>query len=68
MKQSRILKEMHETMSDLYASGAIDKKTMKSFDVLCLNNIKEMTLSQIQDVCEEEPKFGNSCCIPEKNK
>lgn len=54
MKKSRILDEMHETMSDFYDSGLVDKKTMRDFDVLCLKKtVHDMTPSQIKAIREK---------------
>jgi DNA-binding transcriptional regulator YiaG len=33
---SRILQAVHESVSELFAGGSIDAKTMKKFDELCL--------------------------------
>ncbi len=53
MKNSRILNEMHETMSDFYDSGLVDKKTMRDFDVLCLKTVHEMSPVEIKALREK---------------
>lgn len=54
MKKNRILNEMHQTMSDFYSSGLVDKKTMLDFDVLCLKTVHEMAPSEIKAIRERE--------------
>jgi len=39
---------IHEGVSDLYKAGAVDKKTMRKFDVLCLTPIQNMTPRKIR--------------------
>jgi putative transcriptional regulator len=39
---------IHETASDLYAVGGMDRKTMRKFDVLCLTPVQEMTPKKIR--------------------
>ena len=41
---------IHETASSLYRIGAIDKKTMRSFDETCLEPIVEMDPDAIRDL------------------
>ena len=53
MKKTRTYKSdalapLHETMSDLYASGGIDKKTMLEFDESCLTAVQELLLRQLK--------------------
>ena len=45
---------IHQTMSDLYKNGVIDKQTMKKFDESCLTKIKEMTPDEIREIREKE--------------
>jgi putative transcriptional regulator len=47
--KSRILKAVHETASDLYRLGSINKRKMDKFDALCFRgmnttNIDKQTL------------------------
>ena len=46
--QSSAMAAIHETASDLYEVGGIDRKTMRSFDVLCLTPIQKMTPKKIR--------------------
>lgn len=46
--RSKIMAVIHETASDLYSSGGMDKKTMRNFDALCLSPVPEMTPEQIR--------------------
>jgi putative transcriptional regulator len=41
--RSKTMTAIHETASDLYESGGMDRKIMRNFDVLCLTPIPEMT-------------------------
>lgn len=45
---------IHETMSDLYKIGMVDKRTMRHFDESCLTAIKEMTPDEIKEIREKE--------------
>lgn len=54
MKKSRILDEIHESVSDLYQHKLVDKKTMREFDVLCLKNIDEMQPGDIKKLRAKE--------------
>ena len=38
--QSEILAAIHETISDLYSVELVDEPTMKEFDNICLESIK----------------------------
>jgi putative transcriptional regulator len=46
--QSDLMASVHETASDLYKAGGMDKKTMREFDVLCLTPVQEMTPRKIR--------------------
>lgn len=45
---------IHETASDLYAVGGIDRSTLRKFDVLCLTPIQKMTPRKIRALRERE--------------
>ena len=45
---------IHETASDLYEAGMIDKQTMRHFDDSCLTPIHEFTPEEIQALRERE--------------
>jgi putative transcriptional regulator len=44
----RIRSKLHETAKGLYELGAIDAKTMREFDVLCLPKVKTYTPDEIK--------------------
>jgi putative transcriptional regulator len=46
--RSRAMAAIHETASDLYKVGGMDRKTMRKFDVLCLTPIQVMTPQKIR--------------------
>ena len=50
MKKSRLLDEMRETARDLERIGALDKQTMREFDVLTLPPVQELTAKQIRAI------------------
>ena len=45
---SDILEVVHQTAKGLHTSGALDKTTLRKFDVLCLTTIVEFTPEQIR--------------------
>lgn len=45
MKKSRILDDVHETVSGLHRTGLLDKQTMREFDVLCLPPVRFIQLA-----------------------
>lgn len=45
---------IHETATDLYASGGLDQKTMRKFDALCLTPIQKMTPRRIKQLRQRE--------------
>lgn len=54
MKQSRILDEIHESMSRIHNLGIVNKQTMKEFDKLCFKNIKMLNQNDIKHIREKE--------------
>lgn len=48
MKKSRILEEMRETAQGLARIGAMDKQTLKKFDVLALPQVRDLSAKQIR--------------------
>lgn len=52
--QSPALAALHESVTDLYKVGGVDKKTMRKFDVLCLTPIQEMTPRKIRALRNRE--------------
>lgn len=49
-----ILETVHESAKDLYDSGFIDVKTMRTFDTLCLPLVRDFTPNQIKSICLRE--------------
>jgi putative transcriptional regulator len=47
-RQNRISEAVYETAKGLYASGAIDRTTMREFDALCLPAVPRYTARQIK--------------------
>ena len=45
---------IHETMQALHKVGAIDKQTMRRFDVACLTEVQPLTPKQIRSLRERE--------------
>jgi len=50
MKKSRLLAEMHETARGLHRAGAIDQRTMRDFDALCLPPVRNLSATQIRAI------------------
>ena len=50
MKKSRLLNEMRETARGLERIGALDKQTMREFDVLTLPPVPDLTVKQIRAI------------------
>jgi putative transcriptional regulator len=46
--RNKMMESVHEGASDLFRAGAIDKKTMREFDVLCLTPVQPMTPAKIR--------------------
>lgn len=45
---------IHQTASDLYETGLIDKKTMRRFDASCLTPVHDFTGEEIRALRERE--------------
>jgi putative transcriptional regulator len=43
-----MMASVHETASDFYRDGSLNKKTMREFDALCLTPVLEMTPEKIR--------------------
>jgi len=52
--RSEAMAALHETMQALHDVGAIDKKTMRRFDVACLTPIRPLKPKQIKAIRERE--------------
>jgi putative transcriptional regulator len=50
MKKSRILAEMRETAQGLHRAGAIDKRTMRELDALCVPAVRKLSAAQIRAI------------------
>ena len=48
--KNRALAEAHESASDLYRLGLIDKKTMQTFDRSCLTPVKKLSPTAIRRI------------------
>lgn len=46
--KSRIFEAVHETASDLYSAGIIDKRKMRKYDLLCLAPIPDYSADSIR--------------------
>jgi len=51
-KRSSILEAVHETASDLYRGGLIDKRAMERYDSLCIPPVPAFTPEQIKKLRE----------------
>jgi len=52
--RSKISEAIHETASDLYDIGLIDKRTMRRFDKSCLTEVNPLTPEQIAEIRRRE--------------
>jgi putative transcriptional regulator len=52
--KSKIKEAIHQTASDLYEIGFIDKQTMRRFDESCLTPIHKFTAREIRKLRERE--------------
>jgi putative transcriptional regulator len=52
--RNKMMASVHETASDFYREGALDKKTMREFDALCLTPVLKMTPAKIRALRERE--------------
>lgn len=48
--KSKISESMHRTMVGLHSIGAVDKKTMREFDRMCLTEAPALTAAQIRAI------------------
>ena len=46
--RSPALRSLHEAMQDVHAVGAVDKATMRDFDVGCLTQVKDLAPEAIR--------------------
>jgi putative transcriptional regulator len=52
--KSKIAAAVHESMEDLFEAGAIDKRTMRKFDDMCLTPVREFTAADIRALRDRE--------------
>jgi putative transcriptional regulator len=52
--RSKAMAAIHETAVDLHDAGLIDKRSMKSFDKLCLTPVRDLTPAEIRSIRERE--------------
>lgn len=52
--KSDALAVIHETVSEMFDAGVIDKKTMRHFDESCLTPVHEFTPGEIRALRERE--------------
>ena len=50
IQQDEISEAVYETAKGLYASGAIDRTTMREFDALCLPEVPSYTARQVKSI------------------
>ena len=50
--KSRLLGAVHETARDLHKLGFIDKRTMREYDVLCVEPVSDYSAEQIRSLRE----------------
>ena len=51
-RKSRLLEAVHETAQDLHKIGVIDNRTMREFDVLCIEPVSAYSAEQIRSLRE----------------
>jgi putative transcriptional regulator len=65
---SRIAETVHETAAGLHRIGAIDKRTMREFDVMCLTLVKDLSAREIRRIREDagvsQEVFGHYLNVP----
>jgi putative transcriptional regulator len=52
--RSKAMAAIHETATDLYKVGGMDRKTMRKFDILCLTPIQKMSPEKIRKLRARE--------------
>jgi putative transcriptional regulator len=51
--QTRIAEAVHKTATGLHRAGAIDKTTMREFDVMCLTVVSRLSAREIRRIREQ---------------
>jgi len=52
--RSKATAAIHETAADLHEAGLIDKRSMKTFDRLCLTPVRDLSPAEIKEIRERE--------------
>jgi len=52
--KSKALAALHETVSDMFEAGVIDKRTMRRFDASCLTPVEPLSAEEIRALRERE--------------
>jgi putative transcriptional regulator len=52
--KSPIFEAVHESMSDAYEVGVIDKATMREFDAMCLTKVDDLSPKDIKGIRRRE--------------
>jgi DNA-binding transcriptional regulator YiaG len=58
--KSDALAAVHETASDMFEAGVIDKQTMRHFDESCLTTIHQFSAEEIKALRERDKGIGQS--------
>ena len=59
---SRLLDEMHESMTGLHKAGLLSMDDMRKFDAACLPTVKQYTPAQIKKNSHQEQRQSTSLC------
>lgn len=51
--RSRALQSLHEAMEDLHSAGAMDKTTMRDFDLSCLTPVESLAPEAIKHIRQQ---------------
>ncbi len=51
--KSDAMESIHQTMSEMFAAGVIDKQTMQGFDETCLTPVQAFTPEEIKNLREQ---------------
>jgi putative transcriptional regulator len=66
--QSDVAESVHKTAAGLHRIGAIDKKTMREFDVMCLTAVAKLSAREIRRIREDagvsQEVFGHYLNVP----
>jgi putative transcriptional regulator len=57
--RSKVAAAVHESATDLYQAGGVDRRTMRKFDTLCLTPVEPMTPAKIRALRERERSSQN---------